>query len=747
MTTDRANEIIMELGITNNETLDSLVDKIDEAVNEGKISRSEGDSFFEMISTSRNLANQEEIERLTSENVKLQSAKNENILRKEELIKQGANLDNLAGFDEAIRQIDAQIEANMTQIESLKNNKNNDVIRNTPDSSEIDHPENISDEETLNTVDPETYSMPDFEANEQRRREIEKLRRNKDASTNFVPVKSDLVKKANEAVSNLKDMAKSYAQTESNYAKLRHDIIREKNEKVKFNDQLIEDAKVNMENEIENIRRNPNLTEEEKESLISERQKEASDAIEDLSTYTDMTDKELDDSINKEFEAIDDAIAKDKKAQIKVMTHYMKLRVDLIGRYYSKGSSAKEAYEALKVLAQIELEDKELQRILRVAFDEALMRNKEMHKIYISYSEKASYDEQVKNDSIDDLTGVDLIDEYLNQAEKNYDRNALDKACDLINKMPEGDEKNDLQARAAEIDQKIKEHEKNSTIDDKDENLEVPETPVIIENAPKKTWKTWAMLAAGIGVGAAVFFTCGTVGVSILAISGGIAKRLITKRRKKLEAQRLSGELPVEEVTEPEPGIKGKIEQLKKYFKSEEFCRDATWFLNGAIYTGLGLNVASSIYNLAQAKLGAADSVTTTIKSHGDPTIPEPSQVTPTKVVQDPTSGIKIGGNVGDYNVSVGHDTASWATGGTHTENLISKYVNGDSIFKSFRVVNPDGSLGQAINTNGLSITDFCNQTGVDPSQIAVDVANKNGASQAWVSVEELLKGVGGKSL
>ena len=42
MTTDRANEIIMELGITNNETLDSLVDKIDEAVNEGKISRSEG---------------------------------------------------------------------------------------------------------------------------------------------------------------------------------------------------------------------------------------------------------------------------------------------------------------------------------------------------------------------------------------------------------------------------------------------------------------------------------------------------------------------------------------------------------------------------------------------------------------------------------------------------------------------------------------------------------------------------------
>ena len=51
------------------------------------------------------------------------------------------------------------------------------------------------------------------------------------------------------------------------------------------------------------------------------------------------------------------------------------------------------------------------------------------------------------------------------------------------------------------------------------------------------------------------------------------------------------------------------------------------------------------------------------------------------------------------------------------------------------------------INTNGLSIADFCNQSGIDPSQIAVDVASKNGTSQAWVSVSELVKGVGGKSL
>lgn len=340
------------------------------------------------------------------------------------------------------------------------------------------------------------------------------------------------------------------------------------------------------------------------------------------------------------------------------------------------------------------------------------------------------------------------ITDLLDKAEKDLDKSALDKAKDLISKLPNEDKKRTFEKRADEIDKLIKEKDgkdPNGGSDSDDKDDPKPEQPTIEENAPKKTWKTYVSLAAGIGVGAAVFFTCGTVGVSVMAIAGGITKRLLAKRRRKLELQRLKGELPIEEVEEPLPGIKGKIQKLKNYFKSEEFCRDANWFLNGAIYTGLGLNIASSIYNLASAKFGAGvdttptpDTVTTDVQPKLDPT---------TATNPDPMSGIKIGENVGDYNVSVGHDTASWATSGSHTENLISEYVNSGSIFKRFAVMNPDGTVGQMINTNGLSIADFCNQSGIDPSQIAVDVASKNGTSQAWVSVSELVKGVGGKSL
>lgn len=340
------------------------------------------------------------------------------------------------------------------------------------------------------------------------------------------------------------------------------------------------------------------------------------------------------------------------------------------------------------------------------------------------------------------------ITDLLDKAEKDLDKSALDKAKDLISKLPNEDKKRAFEKRADEIDKLIKEKDgkdPNGGSDSDDKDDPKPEQPTIEENAPKKTWKTYVSLAAGIGVGAAVFFTCGTVGVSVMAIAGGITKRLLAKRRRKLELQRLKGELPIEEVEEPLPGIKGKIQKLKNYFKSEEFCRDANWFLNGAIYTGLGLNIASSIYNLASAKFGAGvdttptpDTVTTDVQPKLDPT---------TATNSDPMSGIKIGENVGDYNVSVGHDTASWATSGSHTENLISEYVNSGSIFKRFAVMNPDGTVGQMINTNGLSIADFCNQSGIDPSQIAVDVASKNGTSQAWVSVSELVKGVGGKSL
>lgn len=589
-----------------------------------------------------------------------------------------------------------------------------------------------------------------------------KKQRDYSESGQFMERSNNIVKNSVKTIEKLSGMADAYNKIPMNWASKKAEIIREKDNIVNA---TTEERKAKMdsvcdaiEEEIRAIENNSSLSAEEKEQAKSKKLAELEEQIFLIEEYPNLSMKEQDAELDRELESIDKAIYEDQKLLKKQMAHVMTMQILLLGRYLKKGYDPKEIYEALKVLAEIKLDDKRLEKFMHDTFDETLLRNPELQRIYIAYSEKKVYDDENakgrKTEPKNSVNaGVDAIEELLNEAEKNLDRKALDKACDLISKMPNGDDKNDLQARAAEIDKLIREKDNDKDLGGDGDDLDPPkpELPKIESNSPKKTWKTWVALAAGIGVGAAVFFTCGTVGVSVMAIAGGIAKRLIAKRRKKLEMQRLNGELPVESAEEPLPGIKGKIQKLKEYFKSEEFCRDATWFLNGAIYTGLGLNIASSIYNVASAHLNPTDvTPTNPTPNPTNPTNPTPDLTpvnNPTPVNTNPMDGIRIGDSVGGYNVSVGHDTASWATSGTHTENLISDYVNSGSIFKRFAVMNPDGSVGQIINTNGLSITDFCNQAGIDPSQIAVDVASKGGTSQAWVSTSELLKGVGGKTL
>ncbi len=613
--------------------------------------------------------------------------------------------------------------------------------------------ENIIEEEN---IENEMFSSIEDEI---AKKKEESIKRQRDYNNNgkFLERTNNVIKNSSKIVDNITNMVIDYNQIPMNWASKKAEIIREKEI---ITNETIEQRKLKMDNicdmleeEIESIENNTELSDDQKEELKAQKYAELEKQIYLIEEYPNLSMKEQDEKLDEELESIDHAIYEDRKLIKKKMIHVMNMQILLLGRYLKKGYEPKEIYEALKILAEIELDDKELEKTLHNAFDETLMRNPDLQKIYIAYSEKRSFENEKKQETKDKpiKNGIDLIEELLNKAERDLDKKSLDRACDLIQKMPESEDKNDFQARAAEINELIINNRKGSITDTSDDTPPKPEIPKIEDNSPKKSWKTWVALATGIGVGAAVFFTCGTVGVSVMAISGGIAKRLISKRRKKLELQRLNGEIPVESVEEPLPGIKGKIQKLKEYFKSEEFCRDAIWFLNGAIYTGLGLNVASSIYNLASAKMGTASVDTTNI----NPTNPTPNNVTtvnhphldPTATASDPTSGITIGNKVGGYNVSVGHDTANLATSGSHAENLISQYVNSGSIFKRFAVMNPDGTVAQMINTNGLSISDFCAQSGIDPSQIAVDVANKNGVSQAWVSVSELIKGVGGKSL
>lgn len=308
--------------------------------------------------------------------------------------------------------------------------------------------------------------------------------------------------------------------------------------------------------------------------------------------------------------------------------------------------------------------------------------------------------------------------------------------------------------------EKDKEEDKSKEEPEEEENIELDDEPVmpnVKSNKPKITWKTILHVAAGIGIGAAVFFTAGPLGVGVMSLAGGLANKFLKQRRNEIARLNSLGiSTKINTVVEPRPGIKGLVDRVKNKFRTEEGLRDMSWMINSAIITGTTLTVASTVNNLIQARNAAVPSVESTPQTNTpsvEPKVtpePTPLKATPEPVVQQPVSqydGIRIGEGVGDYNVSVGHISSDRAVMGLDTKPLLSQYVNKDSIFGRFASVNPDGSIGQVINTNGLSIEEFCATNGIDPSRVAVSVMDKAGTDQAWISASELVSGMGGPTL
>ena len=252
-----------------------------------------------------------------------------------------------------------------------------------------------------------------------------------------------------------------------------------------------------------------------------------------------------------------------------------------------------------------------------------------------------------------------------------------------------------------------------------------------IEKNPKLTWKTFAFLAGGLALGATIGFAVGTTGLIIANAGLAVAKYFVNKKRKEAREKRLNGENEIVSVELPDNKLKAGIEKFKNYIKSEEGLRDISWGLTGGL---IGLNVGHIAKNFVGTNNAPTETITQNTQTN-NPTVNN-TQTVDTNSYSD----IRIGNNVGNHNVSVGHDSANWAVNNANPENLIGKYVNSDSVFQRFAVMNPDGTVGQIINTNGMSISDL-QAMGIDPSSIAVDVG-KNGVSQAWVNITELTKDV-----
>lgn len=379
-------------------------------------------------------------------------------------------------------------------------------------------------------------------------------------------------------------------------------------------------------------------------------------------------------------------------------------------------------------------------------------KEKEIDKTDELSEEEAKISE--RNDTIDNIVDDTLKGNNGTDSTSDSSNDGVSNEEDIeesIEPLPPVNEEVEEQEEDKEKDKdKEEEPEENIELDE-----DVPQIPNVKANKPKITWKTVLHVAAGIGIGAAVFFTTGPLGVGVMSLAGGLTNKFLKQRRNEIaRLNKLGIKTKINTVVQPRPGLKGLVDRVKNRFRTEEGIRDVSWMINSAIITGTALTVASTVNNIIQARSAATPtSGTPNTPTSPEPTVspePTPIKATPQQAVQQPVSqydGIRIGDGVGKYNVSTGHISSDRAVMGIDSKSLLPEYVNENSIFGRFASVNPDGSIGQVINTHGLSIEEFCATNGIDPSRVAVSVMDKAGVDQAWISASELVSGMGGPTL
>lgn len=519
----------------------------------------------------------------------------------------------------------------------------------------------------------------------------------------------------------------------------------------------------NIKNEAFRLDNEHELTEEQKEridkitdtaydkanqfNLIAERKRQE---------YFELGKRRIE--INRQIKALESAIEKDSNI----------VNVQVAEGYEKPESLAKLQEEARNRMEENEMSLNDLmaektniiQKMRDLQFGER-PKAKDIDKIEeLNPEEEKSMenDNDLDNEIIPE-TEEQVIEETLDGQDSNSD-NSGESFSEEPDEIEEPIEPLQPVNEEVEEQEEDKEEDKSKEEPEEEENIELDDEPVmpnVKSNKPKITWKTILHVAAGIGIGAAVFFTAGPLGVGVMSLAGGLANKFLKQRRNEIARLNSLGiSTKINTVVEPRPGIKGLVDRVKNKFRTEEGLRDMSWMINSAIITGTSLTVASTINNLIQARNAAVPSVESTPQTNTpsvEPKVtpePTPLKATPKPVVEQSISqydGIRIGEGVGDYNVSVGHISSDRAVMGLDTKPLLSQYVNKDSIFGRFASVNPDGSIGQVINTNGLSIEEFCATNGIDPSRVAVSVMDKAGTDQAWISASELVSGMGGPTL
>ena len=446
----------------------------------------------------------------------------------------------------------------------------------------------------------------------------------------------------------------------------------------------------NIKNEAFRLDNEHELTEEQKEridkitdtaydkanqfNLIAERKRQE---------YFELGKRRIE--INRQIKALESAIEKDNNI----------VNVQVAEGYEKPESLAKLQEEARNRMEENEMSLNDLraektniiQKMRDLQFGER-PKAKDIDKIEELNSEEEKSienDNDIDNEIIPE-TEEQVIEETLDGQDSNSD-NSGESSSDEPDEIEEHIEP--LQPVNEEVEEQEEEKEEDKEKDkskeepEEEENIELDDEPVIPNvksNKPKITWKTILHVAAGIGIGAAVFFTAGPLGVGVMSLAGGLANKFLKQRRNEIARLNSLGiSTKINTVVEPRPGIKGLVDRVKNKFRTEEGLRDMSWMINSAIITGTSLTVASTVNNLIQAKNTAVPSVESTPQTNTpsvEPKVtpePTPLKATPKPVVEQSISqydGIRIGEGVGDYNVSVGHRSSDRAVMGLDTVTI-----------------------------------------------------------------------------
>ena len=276
------------------------------------------------------------------------------------------------------------------------------------------------------------------------------------------------------------------------------------------------------------------------------------------------------------------------------------------------------------------------------------------------------------------------------------------------------------------------------------------EEPVNIRPNANAKWRSVLAIAAGIGIGAGVWFAFGGIGVTALMIGGGLAKRALAKKMAKIQERRLTEpEYRVHNAENFPKTLKGQLDRFKSYMKSPEGLDAVQKMLTASIFSSLGFNILGPLLGLQGGQ------VITAITSGGavaggaggaNEAVSNSEAAAHTNPGANTGADLKVGDSAG--NLTSGYTDSYSAQAGNGAVSLDQSLINSEgSHIGGFNVITSTGE-SIAITDTTLTAGQIASQHGVPITNVIPRIVqNVTNADQSWSTISDVVNAQGGRTL